>query len=334
MSNLRLRKHAFEPPYANLQIATWILLPLLLLHFYVFLYQLLWSPIVGQVFVLFIFTLGSVCTSLFGFLTCITDPSDDACILKRDGKEAAVITDYSNKAQCYICDVILNKTSKHCGDCGKCVDKFDHHCVWLNTCIGIKNYKYFISLVISVFVMTTTSLVLSLMYLIEVLNPISEDGIIDRSKSGIVNLPKEGLIVILILSLIVLIPLVGLVIQLLGFHVVINRRGMTTYEFVVEQQRLIHEERRAAQQAREAAANNSDNSNNDSGDIEIASSNSDNNVNNNNAVVESSSPVSGKVGSTNDSLGNYSPAATDEQVQDKDTTTADASTTSSPVVEA
>ena len=42
------------------------------MHFYVFLYQLLWSPILGQLFVLLIFTIGSICTTIFGFLPYIT----------------------------------------------------------------------------------------------------------------------------------------------------------------------------------------------------------------------------------------------------------------------
>lgn len=41
----------------------------------------------------------------------------------------------------------LNKNSKHCGQCDRCVSNFDHHCKWLNNCIGEKNYKYFMWLI-------------------------------------------------------------------------------------------------------------------------------------------------------------------------------------------
>jgi palmitoyltransferase len=32
---------------------------------------------------------------------------------------------------------------KHCYDCHLCVATFDHHCLWVDNCIGEKNRPYF-----------------------------------------------------------------------------------------------------------------------------------------------------------------------------------------------
>ncbi len=50
---------------------------------------------------------------------------------------------------CNICKMIVSYKAKHCRKCNKCVTNFDHHCVYLNNCIGKKNYRLFIAVVLN-----------------------------------------------------------------------------------------------------------------------------------------------------------------------------------------
>jgi palmitoyltransferase ZDHHC1/11 len=44
----------------------------------------------------------------------------------------------------------IQRSTMFCSSCRKTIQGLDHHCLFLNNCIGTKNYQYFILLVIIV----------------------------------------------------------------------------------------------------------------------------------------------------------------------------------------
>jgi palmitoyltransferase ZDHHC4 len=51
---------------------------------------------------------------------------------------------YVKGRSCSSCGIPKIARSKHCRTCDVCVSKFDHHCIWLNNCVGERNYRYFL----------------------------------------------------------------------------------------------------------------------------------------------------------------------------------------------
>lgn len=246
MTDRKRRVNGMERPWHAFQIATWFLFPLVLVHYYAFLEHLLWQPLAVEVVLTIVFSLFAIACVVFAYFTVMTDPVDDAVLCTEITPTAP--RDQKNKdiIHCYLCEKDVHLSSKHCRFCDKCVIGFDHHCKWLNTCVGRKNYRYFLGIVSFVGLLTAQSLAISIALMVEsfaypgaMMHRLQlDDHLVSRIGSDLKIGALQGL---LVASVVVLLGLVCMILQLATFHMMLIYRGITTYDFIVQEQKRLRE---------------------------------------------------------------------------------------------
>lgn len=146
--------------------------------------------------------------------------------------------DYSRPAidpatgYCRICRVVAHRNTKHCWTCSKCIAGFDHHCMWLNNCVGETNYSlFFLYLITMTLVALSLSLISAVVFVAYLIQPDSfqerAEATFGSSYPHFLTLVFSGMCALLggIAS--------ALLIHLAGFHVYLIYRGESTYAYIL-----------------------------------------------------------------------------------------------------
>ncbi|CAM6101733.1 unnamed protein product [Calypogeia fissa] len=131
---------------------------------------------------------------------------------------------------CQKCGHYKPPRAHHCRVCKRCVLRMDHHCVWINNCVGHNNYKAFFLFIFYVVAACTHAVLLLAVHALQ------EFGSSERNSDILPrSLPTSstiaGSVLIKVFCAVLITLLLGTVAVLLAWHIYLLLHNKTTIEY-------------------------------------------------------------------------------------------------------
>lgn len=132
---------------------------------------------------------------------------------------------------CHTCKIVRPPRASHCADCDNCVLRFDHHCPFVNNCVGQRNYLFFMGFTSSVCCLAIWVIPLLIWYLVVEVGFSSTDRRVKTESVGFDDVDKGPVLTGVLVTLAVAGGLAGICVFLLwGYHLFLICSGLTTKE--------------------------------------------------------------------------------------------------------
>lgn len=243
-----IRSNGLQAPYDPLQMLSWGIVTFLAGSFCGLLAHVLPGPWDKVTLAGYVVDLAVVLLS--GFETGRRDPIDPYVLVSDEDLEGPELL------KCGACSSRVNKLSRHCLICDKCVVDYDHHCKWLNNCIGAKNYRAFICLIVSTLVLVGLQLVVCAVLFAKYV--VRMDDLQSDLDSSATKMDAKLCFGIVCTNLFVGIPAFMMVAHLVGFHIYLGSLGLTTYNYVMKCQAEEDAKKKSSEKYLEESCSDSD----------------------------------------------------------------------------
>ncbi|XP_050344855.1 palmitoyltransferase ZDHHC11 [Nymphalis io] len=242
------RTNGLQLPLNYQQIVGWIVFVITALVNFLLLTQIQFDDLKSASLIIYSFVY--VVHVIAHFAASLMDPGEDD-LRKRDINilpefDRTIHAHVIENGRCHLCNInTTDKKTKHCGICNKCVYQFDHHCKWLNNCVGQKNYAVFILCVVSALFI---ALFTSILCLIDIYFFLESPQELSTATQTFINCTqlkdlnyvtkkycKSSIyfLIFLVTFCIIALAIACALLHLLCFHIYISILGLSTYEYIM-----------------------------------------------------------------------------------------------------